>query len=514
MTTLRATYALEFDWDGDGSFADEIDVSDDLIHGVITRRFSGPLARVASAGRAELTLRNADKAYSPPLQANVRPRRGVRLRMTYGATTKTLFRGYISGIRPTFGERRERRVTFRCVDAMEMLDSYEGPIALLENVTADEIVAAVVSSVYTPAATNYETGINRFPFSSDRWEAGARSISRLTVGESGETPTVRASQKILAACVSDWGRFFIAGDGTPTFYNRHHMPFDTTTALTLTDAVAMGYEMSDTGVYNHVAVTCHPRSIGEAYEVLGRISQRDAPALDTGASQTFTVHFRDSANTALRLGGKDVLVPVAGVDLIATDDPAGEGNDVTVYILGALDIYGDRADVELTNTSGGPAYIQRLQIRGIAVRVREPITVVATDDVSIAANGMRELPIDAALMSTQAQARALAEHLLDYYHEPLHDVRGVKIYANSNATHMAAVRDLELCDRVVLSEAQTGLSAQPLHVYGIRHEIGQGRIHSITLDLEQAYDYGADPFIVHGPPPTGSLIDGTDVVIY
>ena len=507
--TLYASYTLEFDWDGDGAFDDEVDVYDDLVLASITRGHSGPLARVATVSRATLLLLNSDKAYSPPLEADVRPRRGVRLRMTYGGTTKTLYQGYITSIRPTFSENRERRVAFECVDAMDLLDRYEGPIGLLEDTTADAIIEDAVEAVYTPATTNYEAGINVFPFSSDRWEIAMAMVAGGMPSVVGESPRVRASQKIVAACVADWGRFFISSAGVPTFYNRHHMPTDTTTALTLDDTMLeMGYSLSDTGIYNHVAVTCHPRSVGETYEVLGRISQRDAPMIDPAASETFTLYFRDPSNPALRLGGKGATV-VSGTDLVVTDDPAGEGNSVLADVAVLFTAYGDRVDVTLTNNGAVPAYVQTLQARGIAIRVRDPMTVVAQDAGSITEFERRELPLDAALMSTQVQAQGLADHLLDYYHDPLHDVRGVDFYANSSATFMAAARDLELCDRIVLTESQTGLSSQALHIYAIRHTITPGRIHRVSLDLEQAYAIGGVVALVDD-----AHVDGPEVVIY
>ena len=509
MPTEKATYTLEIDWDGDGTFEVGEDCSEDRLSAVIERGFVGPLGRRAKIGTATLTLDNQTRAYSPPLNASVRPQRQVRLSMTYAGTTDELYRGYIETIVPTSGTKRERRVTFTCVDDMERLERYEGPVPLLEHATADAIVDAAVNAVYTPTATSYQAGINVFPFSSDRWDGGGAWLARNAIARFSEA-TANAADKITAACMSDWGRFFIAKDGTPTFYNRHQMPLGGSTALTLDDAmVEMAYEMSVTSVYNHIAVTCYPRSVGTVYEVLGRLGQGTAPAIEPGQREMFTLYFRDPSNASLRLGGKNVINPVANTDYTATTDEPGEGDDATAALDVSSDVYGDRAEVALENTGAVVVYVQKLEVRGIGVRVREPVTVIAQDTASIATYGRRELVIDAPLMSTQVQAQALAEYLLDYYKAPLHDVRGVTFFANKTPTFMAAARDLELCDRVALTESQTGLSAQPLFIYAIRHVIEPGRIHRVTLDLEQGPDYAGDAWTWDA-----SVWDGGDVWIY
>jgi len=507
--TLRATYLLDIDWNNDGSFPAGSECYADVRRANIDRGFSGPLGRVAMIGQATLVLRNDDQAYSPPLVSDIRPQRAMRLRMSYGGDTETLFQGHIETISPTFGTQREREVVLQCVDAMERLDRFEGPMALLENTTADSVCYNAVHAVYTPASESYQPGINHFPFSSDRWELPTVQVGPGKSGAATALPA-RAADKIQAACVSDLGRFYIAKDGAPTFQNRHQQPLDETTELTLDDdMIDMAYQMGAASIYNHVSVTCYPRTVGQTLEILGRISQGDAPRVDAGATETFTLYFRDPSNPALHLGGRGVITPVAGTDAIATDDPAGEGTDVSTDISVSGTIYGDKAEISIENTGAVVVYIQTLQIRGYAVRVREPVTVVAQDATSIAAYGRRELVVDAALMASQSHAQNLADHLLDRYKDPQHDIRGVSFYANSSATLMGAARDLELCDRVVLSESQTGLSSEPLFVYGIHHTIEPGRIHRVSLDLEEGYDIGGTAARVDE-----AHVDGPEVVIY
>ena len=498
-----ATYSLKVDWNNDGDFVDAGEtITNDLLSWSISRGFADPLARVAMVARAQFVLDNSAQSYSPPSQANVLPRRPVLFEMTYSGTTNTLFRGYLERIRPQSGQYRGKRCTLEAVDGMALLDRAQGEIALQTNVHADDVISAVVAACYTPASTNYQTGLNVFPTSGERWSLGP-------IGEA--TEQIVASRKILDICTGDWGKFFLSNDGVPTYYNRHQMPADDSTELTLSDTMLeLDYEKAVSEVYNYIAVTCSPRSVGETNEVLGRLKQDDAPRIPAGDSSTFVVKFRDSSNAARTLGGKDCLTPVAGTDFNCTSDPGGEGTNVNGSITPSATFYADRAEITLANGGADPAYVQDLQVRGIAVRTREQCTMIAQDATSIAAYEKRKLAINAVMMSWQGDAQTLATWLLDVYKDPQDLVRGVQFVANINATLMAAARDLELLDKGVLSETQTGLSSYVGHIYAMRHQGSKSNtLHTVSLDLETAYSYTGDPFIVDT-----STVDGPDVIWY
>jgi len=499
-------YALYVDWNNDGDYGDAgEDISADWISVTISRGFNGPLARFPSVGRMTVNLKNTAQTYSPPATAAARPRRLVRFTMAYDGDTVTLFEGLIESIRPDFGTTRSRRAVMECVDRIAVLDRFDGAIAVAKYQKADDIIGDVIAAVYTPDDTNYEVGIHVFPISSDQW-IGQEPPERPTTAGTNDTS---ASDKIQDACVSDWGRFFIAKDGTPTFYNRHHAPLDTSTELTLDDTMLeMGYQMSVSDVYNVIEVTCHPRNIGQTYEVLSSLSRGSSAIIEAGEDVTFDVSFRDPSNNAIQLGGDEILAPVANVDFVVTDDEPGAGADKTSDITPGIVPYGTRAEVTLANGAAYPVYLQSLQVRGKAVRTLEPVTLLASDATSITAYGKRKLQVDAVLLNEEVSAQGLSNYLLDYYKDPLHDVRGVTFYGNTNATLMEAARDLELLDKVVLTESQTGLSSETMFIYAMRHNITPGKLHQVSVDLEQAYDTD-DPFIIES-----SLIGGTDVIIY
>jgi len=509
------SYELAVDWDNDGSFATAgDDITADLIHASIQRGYSGPLARVAIVGRATFTLDNDDQTYSPPLDATVLPMRPVRFQMTYNGSTETLFRGYLADISPQTDQYGMQQAVLACVDAMELLDIFEGDIAIQIDAQADDIVNAVVNAAYTPPSESYDAGINLFPTSCERWSWSV-GISGQESGQSrNPTETVSAIDRITDACTSDWGRFFIAKDGAATFYNRHRMPLDDSTDLTLNDdMMQMDYRKTKDTIYNHVEVTCNPRDIAEVVEIIGEITQTHQPPIleangDPGDTRAFTIRFRDPSNRTKAIGGYSCITPVAGTDYITTDDEPGAGTDQSANVNVSETFYGDHAEIELENTNAFPVWVQTLQVRGYAVRSRDMITMTASDATSITAYGKRKLPILVPMMSWPEDAQTLSDHLLAVYKDPVHVVENLWWQGNDSQTLLEAARDIELGWRVDLTETQTGLSNMIGHVFAIQHEIDGECNHRVGISLETPYVLGT-PFRLDT-----SALDSGHLLIY
>jgi hypothetical protein len=71
------------------------------------------------------------------------------------------------------------------------------------------------------------------------------------------------------------------------------------------------------------------------------------------------------------------------------------------------------------------------------------------------------------------------------------------------------VRDLELMDRVVITETQTGLSGWAGHIMRMTHRYANRYDHRLIFDLEQAYDIEGTPFRIDV-----STFDSGHVMIY
>lgn len=489
------------------------DCSDDFVSANITRGFAGPLARLATVGRATFVLNNITRQYSPALHADIRPGAAVVFEMTYDGVTTQLFTGQIESIEPGSGEWENLRVVFECYGGMARIDGVEARIALATDVTADEIIVSVVDALPDLPAASCDTGINVFATSADRWvhdPVGGFFKTWYRYYEHSD-----AAGKIMDAVTADWGRFFIAGDGTPTFFNRHRMALDDTTELTLTTPMDLGYRMAMGEIYNVAEVICNPRSVGAALSDVWEMDTDTPPMIDAGATLTMDCKFVDPTNEAVTIGATDCLPPTAFTDYTATSDELGDGDDKTAQVTVVATFYGDRATLELTNGDANAVYLQTLRIRGTPIRSRGPWTALHESAASQAVHGGRRLKVDAVLLSRPYEAERLAEYLIDVYATPNDQITGVRFCANMSATLMAAARDLELCDRVDLTEYQTGLSSYLGRIYRLVHTIAQdGVTHMVTMDLETAFDPGTPFRLETAPPGGGSTLDSGDVLIY
>jgi hypothetical protein len=489
------------------------DCSDDFVSANIVRGFNNPLARMATTGRATFVLNNINRQYSPALHAEVRPGAAVLFEMTYDGVTEPLFHGQIESIEPQSGQYEQLRVMFNSIDAMAKIDSVEARIPLMTDATADEIIEEVTDAIGTLLAPDYEVGINVFATSADRWihePAGGWGKFQRRYYTKGE-----AAGKILEAVTGEWGRFYIARDGTPTFINRHHMLLDDTTELTLTTPTDVGYRMAMSDVYNVIEIDCNPRSVGAPLSTLWEMTTDKPPMIDAGETISMDCKFVDPLNDAVVVGGMDCLAPVANTDYTATSDEAGDGDDKTAQVGIAATFYGDRAVLDITNNDANAIYLHMLKVRGTPIRSMTPWTALEEDAASQVIHGGRRLRIDATLMSRPYEAERLAQYLLDVYKDPHDNVTGVGFCANTAVALMEAARDLELCDRVMLTEFQTALAAYAGYIYLLTHNISGESGHWVSMNIETAYDAGCDPFRLETVPPGGgSALNSGDCLIY
>lgn len=490
--TVSGAYSLHVDWNNNGLF-DDGEMSGDIVDVVIERGFSTPLARMCYTGRATFHLQNVDQSYSPLLNTGQVPMRQVRFRMTFDGQTKTLFRGFLAAIQPqSLSPGPPKHVFLHCVDATALMDLREVSIPIQIGANAKTLIAALVAEVYTPPATNYQDGINAFPISADRWSLDGQVGYRFHSNRNQPTEDqIMASSKITDVCASDWGRFFVDGQGRPAFVNRHDQLLDTTPRLTLVNQMhGMGYQRNVEDIVNTVDVIYSPRVVGEVAEVLGTLSQGTSVKLEAGATEEFTIRFRDPSNPALDIAAYEIASLLAGVDYAATDDEQGEGLDKTANMATNLSFTGaTEVRIEVTNTDTADIYIQKLQVRGRAVRTRREEKAHAEDSSSIADYDTRRIPggLSAPLMSNHSQAQLLADHLVERYKDPVERVEGLRIYGNRNTTFLSAVRDMELLDPIRVTEDHLGLSNFDGLVYQLVHNIRYPEFHELVVAIHKPY---------------------------
>ncbi len=166
-------------------------------------------APVAAGGRCTLLLDNRDRRFSPgntggPLYGKLLPRREVRVQASDGASTWTLFRGYVETITPQAGAFHGDSCEITCVDGIALLARQQISVPYVDSRAVDAAVADVVGAAYTPPDSAY-----------------ADNGDTLThYGRSWQPERMTALAALREICTAVYGRFYAARDGTATYITR------------------------------------------------------------------------------------------------------------------------------------------------------------------------------------------------------------------------------------------------------------------------------------------------------
>ncbi len=474
-----AGYAVQIDWDEDGDFDDPAET---LSRDVIAAEWALGLARaadsVAAPSWAALTLRDPARRYTPenpdsPLYGSLTPRKKVRITSTHGGLTRVHFTGWTESFTPN----ADRTTRLRCAGVEALLERAEVFLPLGLNQRADQVIAAVLAQVaYPPALSGYwllgtarlgrstrlpdtttyadlEAGLSVFAYVGDNWGDG-----------------VSAWGAIRAATESERGRCFVDRSGRVVFWNRHHLHKQTAVAASFTgrDArFAIGYSGED--LVNRAVVTCHPRDVGSSPQALWTLA---APlAVPPGGSRTVRARFADQSGA--RIGGLDLVTPVAGVDYQANAAPDGSGTDLTASV--SVTLAPSASSAVLTFSNGGPLTAYLLAgavVRGLRLADWGPLDAEYEDQTSITHYGRRTLGLDLPLLSDAEEAARLARHLVVEGRDPRGRVEAVTL-RNTSDDALAALLGLTLGDRITLTDARSG-HQRDYHIIGERHALRRG----------------------------------------
>ncbi len=196
-------FAVEVEWSA-GAWTDE------SAYVLRVKTWAGcaqPGDAVASVGRCEIVLDNRSRRFSPAamtaLAGLVLPRKQVRLKASDGASTWTLWRGFIDAIELP-GVGLDQTALLRCVDGLALLEHQRLSADYAESKAVDEAVSEVVTSVYTPPALSIADNGDSLDHYGHVWKP----------------ETTRAVDALRQICESVYGRFWVARDGTATFQTR------------------------------------------------------------------------------------------------------------------------------------------------------------------------------------------------------------------------------------------------------------------------------------------------------
>jgi hypothetical protein len=246
----------------------------------------------------------------------------------------------------------------------------------------------------------------------------------------------------------------------------------------------MDVRLAVPSVINLARVTVYPvETVGTLMTLWqARTVLRIAP----GQTRVVIAPFRDENGE--RVAAVDVAEPVATTDYTVNDMADGSGFNYTSSPHFSLDtsIEATRAIFTLENTATGPLFVTLLRIRGKPIRVWDPITVEESDSTSQAAYEVRAAVLDLPMQADEVFGQSYAEYLVGRFKDPFLAVDQVVIRGQETVGNVN-VFSLELMDKVVVNEAQSGADMLQHWIRGVEYDI-TGRTFEVTLYLERADD--------------------------
>lgn len=401
------TWQLLIDWNDDLDFSDaNEDITGDVVGTLTWELGMRPFEHISDENVLRITVYNGDKKYSPentssPLTGMLLPNLLVQLKYD----TVVMWQGLTQDIRPApllFGERT---AVIECVGIKSQLQDFEIYTSLYRNVTADVVIADIISQVaHLPVTgTFWMIGVPGFSELGQTTylgevadyavlDVGVHEFAYVGDNTQGEERSMSAWALIQNLMETERGHFFLGRDGRVVFWNRHHLINDTTVDLTIdNEADEINYATPIADLANFIEVQAFPRDESEnTDDLLWQLNQ--VLQIAPGETRELLAAYVDASGLAL--GGDDQA-------LLATFSQ-GSASVIAEHL-------GQRSEITLTNNGASAARLSNLQVQGRQITSRYPAVMRAKDDASIGLYGKRPLKLNLRLLDNIVDAQNIAD---------------------------------------------------------------------------------------------------------
>ena len=485
---MPITYTIAIDYDHDGDFTDS---GEDISAHVLDLKWKLGLARAydisADDSRAQITVRNPTSAFSPE-QNTLDSGTRVRIQSDDGITTRTHFTGFISHVAPSEGEWGDQTAVIHLQDIQPWLDDSQVILSPQIDVTADIVISALLDQAILRRAvidgyciidiTGYnlidsvsifpaenvtrtlETGKTQFAYVGDWWQ---------------ETIPVR--QAIRELVESERGRFYINRDGEVVFLNRHFTLINKTISATFTDDMQnLDYRYGDERI-NRLSITMTPREVGASNTTIWQLDR--AQKIIQEQAYTFNLHFKDEQNEPIGMLEFDSLT----VAFNTAEDGTGETvtEDVSAEIV---DIGFTNMQILVANEGNADLYLTSVVVKGKPLYRRDPLEIVVSDGEGMHIYGLKREAWNLPALTDVELAHAFAQYEVARRKHPSGTIQTLGAMTRD---HPSEVLGLTLFDRIRITEAQTGHTAQDYFIIAESHHVSQGGTqHQVKWTLEPA----------------------------
>lgn len=465
---------------------------------------------VARTGTMTFAFKNDEKnsakkiGYYSPGHPNVRAgfRIGdpVQWSIVYGGTTYYPFRGRLKSAKPVPSQYGPRTVLATCVDWMDVAASTS--VSALEaqiNQRSDLVFGEVVDQAAgrSPSAVSLGVGSSQFPFALDLAQ--------------GESETLLTEFARVAA--SERAYVYIKGDtsqgGTLVYEGRGARQITTALAATFDNNMhGLEVDYSIDRLVNIVRVTVHPRRVDAAATTVLYALEVSQQSQQIVPGQTIVLEggYRDPSQEAERVGGTDMVTPVAGTDYAFFSNSDGTGGDLTANLSIVSNLGGNSFRIEITNSGSLSGFLRlnastAFQIRGKGIYHYAPVTVERSDRDSVRRYGPRTVRIEMPYESSIPVAESVADFYLNILGSQRAIPTSLALLGNFSHQHMVYALSLEPGHKIGILETVTGVTTDdPLSTESVGYYIN-GK----TLTWEHGGIIRAN-FMLAPAAPTGAWV--------
>jgi hypothetical protein len=421
--------------------------------------------RVAAAGSLSLSMRNLTSAgavgyYSPghpACRVGVDIGTPIRIAITYGGTTYYKWRGRITSIDTVAG--KEDKVVH--VTAADWIDeAARAKVRMVPVQTAqraDQLFTTLYSLIDSPPANiSIASTTDTYALSLD--DTRDEAITVLT--------------EFAKLAGSELGFVYIKRDTTQgetlVFESRTQRAAKQTNSWIVDDRRLREFKAARTrdDIRNHIKLSLHPRRLDSAatavlFSIPPLVVSASTPSTllyVAGAMYPdFIFPYRDEEQKGQRIGGRNMIAPVATTDYTANSAADGSGTDLTANFTVMVTFGGNSAILSVFNRGPGDAYLTKLQIRGQGVYSFENMVIEASDTASINMYGENEMSFDMPYQNSVFVASDAAYYLLNRGTKARQRPEGATFFANRDPDAMTAALVLEPGDRIGVAESTTGV---------------------------------------------------------
>ncbi len=472
------------DWNQDGDFSD---AGEDITAYVLDAEWElgikEPYGLLAHEQRAQLTLNNLDKRFSPeysggPYYGSLVPQRNMLIRSVSGGTT-THWRGWVDEIQPAPGVSGALTTTLTGVGAKQFFEQTVVHLPLQTDVTADEVLAQVMGKVQYPPALDkaWLAGIEgKSEAGVTTWASEASSAYTFETGKTTfawvDLDNVSAWQVVSDLVEAERGHFFFDREGKAVFWNRHHLLLINSVGGTISSGVlGMDYRYG-AAMRNRIVAVCKPRSASAGTATLWQLDA--AQLVRDGEEFTFRPQFSDEARGG-EVTAQNVIQPNTG------DGSLAYTGDLTV---GDWEANARSATLTVTGGAAG-ANVTAVTVKGQALTTYNEQELVSSDALSITTYGLREMRIEPNILDNADFARSIADYELSRRKTPRGEIAALSVAAR-DSTRQGQMVAWTMGQRIRVVDTQLAADRE-YFILGEAHSLKQGlKVHETTWTLEPA----------------------------